>query len=154
MTWKLWCRVGIHVVVRGEQQFHNLPTQYGHGDAEEEEYIAGKLMERDREREWHCLRLGVTGKTQRRKRQSDTARGEVVAESRSDGQRQTAREPVWWTERKRHSDRGRVRGTGLFWINDCSHQKMNVLPGSPLGAWLAKNKKGESVRTNNEYTNK
>lgn len=137
----------IHIILRGEQQFHELPTQYGHGDAGEEECIAGKLMEREREREWHCLRLGVTGKSQRRKRQSDTARGEVAAESRSDGQRQTAREPVWWTERKRHSDRGRVRGTGLFWINDCSHQKMNVLPGSPLGTRLAKiKKKGESVR--------
>ena len=51
MTWKLWCSVGFRIIFRGEQQFHNLPTQYGYGDAEEEECIAGKLMERDSERE-------------------------------------------------------------------------------------------------------
>lgn len=40
------------------------------------------------------------------------------------------RVPLWWTERQRQTDKERERGMGLLWINDCTHQKMNVLPRS------------------------
>lgn len=76
----------IHIILRGEQQFHELPTQYGHGDAGEEECIAGKLMERERER----VTLSETG--------SDWKVPEKEETERHSTGRGSGRKSVWWAE--------------------------------------------------------